>query len=318
MAFYNGSGQGLIAGVADTGAATDYLDLLLKIKNAAVAEGWTVLKDLVNDEPPDRDLMLRGPGTTPGVQPYIGFRTYRDVPDDIYNFFHYCMTGFDNSLAVTQQPGINTIQVDFGTCHWLDPIPYYLMINDRRIHCVVNVDGVWQHFYQGFFLPYGTPAQYPFPQYLGAHTNDPNLRYSTTTGNFRSHLSDPAQVNGMYWDPYGAQRQINGSANGGRLHPAQSPSFNFEGEAPPYTTSPSSVSWTNQRPLRNTPDEFLLWPCIIYKPYRYQAGELDGCFKVAGFSNATGDLVTVNGKTYLMVQDGYRTGFADYFAVLLE
>lgn len=318
MAFYNGSGLGVIAGVADSGVASDFMDLFTTVRDAAVAEGWTVLIDSVYSGS-DRKWMLRGPGTTPGVQPYVGAFTVRDVPSDYYNWKVFCMTGYNAAdTGISTQPGANNLLYDLNVLMWNDPIPYYLMINNRRIHCVINVDGVWQHWYQGFFLPYATPDQYPYPMLVSASISSPGVRYSTTTADFRNGIAHAESENAQIWDPYGAQRIFGNGATEVRMAPEQDPSFNYEGEAPPYTTDPTHLDFANARPCHNQPDEFHLTPFIIYKPYRYIAGEVDGVYKCAGFSNSAGDLVTIGGKTYLMVQDHYRTGFGDYFAVLLE
>jgi hypothetical protein len=282
-----------------------------------VSEGWTALIDAVYSGS-DKDLMLRGPGTTPGIQPYMGIRTYRSVPSDYYNYTHYAMTGYDSGVSVWQQPGVNSILGNIGTLLWNNSIPYYLCVNKRRIQCLVNVDGIWQHFYAGFFLAFGTPAQYPFPQYLGASVNAANQRYSTTAAGFRGHLSFPEGVHAMMWDPLGQQRQIGAGTTDLRLSPAQNPAMDYSGTAPPYTISDFLPEWTNMRPFYNEPNEFFLMPCILYRPYRYIAGQLDGCYKVPGFSNSSGDVVQIGSKYYVMFQDAYRIGFADYCAMLLE
>ena len=46
-------------------------------------------------------------------------------------------------------------------------------------------------------------------------------------------------------------------------------------------------------------------------------GEMDGCFAVPGYANAAENIVTVGGVNHLVVQDVFRTGYSDYWALRL-
>ena len=46
-------------------------------------------------------------------------------------------------------------------------------------------------------------------------------------------------------------------------------------------------------------------------------GEMDGCHAVPGFGNAAENLVRVGGIDHLVVQDVFRTGYGDYWALRL-
>lgn len=46
-------------------------------------------------------------------------------------------------------------------------------------------------------------------------------------------------------------------------------------------------------------------------------GELDGMYSVPGYGNSVENIITANGVDHLVVQDVYRTGYSDYWALKL-
>ncbi|MOA66820.1 hypothetical protein D3C78_1937140 [compost metagenome] len=47
-------------------------------------------------------------------------------------------------------------------------------------------------------------------------------------------------------------------------------------------------------------------------------GELDGIRHITGFNNAVENTLDVDGKTWVVLQDVWRTGFNDYYAMRMD
>ena len=70
-------------------------------------------------------------------------------------------------------------------------------------------------------------------------------------------------------------------------------------------------SWGNN--ARECPDgSYPLLPFILSG-----LGEMDGCYAVPGFNNAAENIISVGGIDHLVVQDVFRTGYSDYWALKL-
>ena len=47
-------------------------------------------------------------------------------------------------------------------------------------------------------------------------------------------------------------------------------------------------------------------------------GELDGVFHITGFNNAVENTFVIDGLTHVVLQDVWRTGFNDYYAIRMD
>jgi hypothetical protein len=47
-------------------------------------------------------------------------------------------------------------------------------------------------------------------------------------------------------------------------------------------------------------------------------GALEGICYITGFDNTVENTLTINGVDYVVMQDVYRTGFPDYYAMRLD
>ena len=72
--------------------------------------------------------------------------------------------------------------------------------------------------------------------------------------------------------------------------------------------------------LRDTGTYYHLMPVEIFdgagKTNLY--GALDGIYHMSGFDNTVENTVTIDGTTYVVIQDVWRTGFNDYYALKME
>ena len=44
---------------------------------------------------------------------------------------------------------------------------------------------------------------------------------------------------------------------------------------------------------------------------------MDGCYAVPGFNNTAENIISINGIDHLVVQEVFRTGYSDYWALKL-
>lgn len=160
---------------SDVGFVTDggseglaHWQMLLKIKTFAEAHGWTTLRYLNPTDGSPRELILLGTGLDGTKQIYIGFRTYHNVGADYYNLSVAGFTGYVSANSFVTQPGY----IESGIPAHNARIDYWLAVNDQRITFGLKVGTpVYEAGYAGFFFPYATPSQYPYPLVIGGMLN---------------------------------------------------------------------------------------------------------------------------------------------------
>jgi hypothetical protein len=277
---------GFVTNTGSEGLA--HWQMLLKIKAFAEANGWTTLRYLTPSDGTPRELIMVGPGLSGDDQIYVGFRTYHDVSADYYNLSSAGFTGYVPTNAFIAQPGY----VECGIPSHNQRIDYWLIVNPQRIAFGLKVGTpVYESGYAGLFLPYATPGQYPYPIVVGGMLSGiPATRYSETTHSM----------------PYkGARAGMRMRfVDGNWLQPACYPWNNTE------------VAGTTNS-VRDTGGVYMLIPVMLWDGSNIY-GELDGIYQISGFNNVVENTITLDGKTYVVIQDVSRTGFVDYYALELS
>lgn len=240
----------------------------------------------------DHEIIMRAPGLAGTEEIYCGIKLYHSETSDYYNCKVAGMTGYVESNPWETQPGISPPS---GVPLHNQSITYWLVANGQRVILAAKVGTpVYESFYLGRFLAYASPGQYPYPHAaIGMLNNATATRFSDTThsmgfkgsvGNCRMRFVDG------FWHTPNAWPWIN--------------------ELLLDATPPPS--------LRESPtDHYPLLPIVLCDGSNIY-GELDGVFQVTGFNNAVENTVTIGGVEHLVVQDVFRTGFRDYFALRLE
>lgn len=262
--------------------------MLLKIKTLAEANGWTTLRYLnptpYTDSTVIRELILQGAGLSGDQQIFIGFRAYQDQTADYYNLSVAGFTGYVSGNAFTAQPGY----FESGVPAHNNRIDYWLAVNAQRIAFGLKVGTpVYEHGYAGYFLPYATPSQYPYPLVVGGMLSGvPGTRFSDTSHSM-PYKGNRANFKARFVD--GTWKQI------------------------------LSQPWANTylSALRDTAGGYTLIPVALYDTSNVY-GELDGIYQISGFNNAVENTLTIGGVPYVVVQDVGRTGFSDYIALRLD
>jgi len=266
-------------------------NLLEHIKNKVAdtafmgsGQEWTVMRyDTSTDT---HELILKGVGLSGTEEIFVGIQAYHDVNADYYNLCVQTFTGYVASNTFDNQPGASG---PIGVPAHNTSITYWLIANAQRIAIAMKVGTpVYETFYIGKFLPYDTPNQYPYPVVaMGMFNGRSAKRFSDTD----------------YFMPY------RGDVQNSKLR-------KLDGT----WITPSSSPWINPNikdALRDTEGNYHILPVELCDNSNI-FGYLDGIGYVSGFNNAVENIVDVNGKQYLVVQDVWRTGFSDYFAMELN
>lgn len=151
---------------------------------------------------------------------------------------------------------------------------------------------VYESAYVGKSLPYGRPSQYPYPVVCSGMLNGtPTTRFSDTTSNHSMGFKGNSARLGLrsndnwvnaYCYPWGNSVLAGGTS------------------------------------LRDSNGNYHLIPIELHDDTANLWGVLDGIFYISGFNNAVENTLTIAGSTYVVIQDVFRTGFSDYYAMRLD
>jgi hypothetical protein len=305
--------------------ASDYKDLLLRLKNFASgvgmgAEAWTVMRySAPGGAGSTHELILRGPGLGATDQIFVGISTFENATADYFNWRLAGMTGFNNALAFGAQPGY---MGNVFNSLWNSPIPYWFVANGRRIIIVAKISTFFVMTYLGFINQYPSPSQYPYPLLIGG-----NMAWSP----------EPALTDGSWRWSSGSVLNTNfPMAYFGSPVPVQENSVSCRLRTP---NGVWKAFWTGQNGFYNDNDASGIWPymqgmvnlqqnlgpgnqspllpIILHDNIPEVYGELDGVLATSGQAIASEDLITESGDDHLVVQNVMRTGRNNYCAVRL-
>lgn len=233
----------------------------------------------------NHELILRGPGLSGADEIYVGITAYHNVGADYYNLAVAGFTGYVPGNTFDTQPGASNVM---GVPAHNLAIDYWLIANGQRIAVVMKVGTpVYESFYIGKFFPYATPSQYPYPLVCaGMLGSKSGTRYSDTSHSM-GYKGNRSNFKMRFVD--GAWKQVGVS---------------------PYN------DWAGS--LRSTETDTYQLHQLELMDGSNIYGALDGIFHVTGFNNVVENTITVGTDTYLVVQDVWRTGFGDYFAMRLN
>lgn len=282
----------------ETGTATNYLDLLDKLRLfastnstlVAAGEDWSVERWTGGNE-----LILKGPGLAAADEIYVGIQTFYSTPSDYFNWTLMGATGYVSGNLFTAQPGISTLKY---TYLWNSSIPYWFVGSGRRLIVVAKISTVYQMAYLGLILPYTLPGQWPYPLAVGGTGTVSTLRWSSVAD---SHTA--------FWAGYITSPLDLRLGSGTWVHPVDNGSVRL---SPDYNQAGPST-------LITCPGgDYPILPKVIASSSPINTyGELDGVFHTSGYSAASEDTVTVGTDDYLIVQDVFRTGIKNFCAVKL-
>ena len=308
-----------------TDTATDYLDLLDRLRTFALANGWTSLRYDINDQGgSERQLILKGTGLSGADEIFIGIDTQRNVADDWYNWRCNGLLGFNAEMTFLNQPGsLNFSAAPYlPRLHlWNDSIKYWFIANGRRIIVVAKISTVYQLGYLGWINPYLPPSAMPYPLMIaGTSTASSGERWSVADATHSFGVMQPncaesdilanPRSSCRFW--FGEWHGIQNSYNGATNSPTD-----WKGLWPYVQYSHFAF---NKLRANFSDGSYQLAPIIpsFHYPSPQIFGELDGVYFVSGYGNAAENIITIDTVDYLVVQNVYRTGQFDYCAVRLS
>lgn len=300
-----------------SGTATDHDDLLTQIVNfvtdsyeMGIDDVWELETDRASTAyTGEREVWLKGPGVS-GVPVYVGITTRTDTGEDYFNFETRIASNFVESSSFVDQLSISPTT---GVLLRNATIPYWVVANRRNIRLVARVGTVYQTAYWGFSLPYAQPSQWPDAYVNAGMWTDGGTRFSSESDS-HNFMADPYHTAASGWS---GSIYLKTFANGWQ-------GFNHRDTSSNNRVWPRVTYWnstTNMTDILRFDQERVLFPLIMWRtdndnPLVY--GELEGVYWLSGQGLASEDELTINGDTYLAVQNAFRTGVSDFIAVKLE
>lgn len=314
-----------------TGTATDYVDLLDKLRLYLVAQGWTQLQWAAGTVAGGGgNLVVRGPGAGAGKQVFLEIFTYADPGSQHYCWRNRGMTDWNSGEAEGLHAGSLPFSCYFAL--WQNSINYWLYVNDRRFILVTKMGTIYNSMYAGFFLPFALPASYPFPLYVSGGRWEPHA-YNDVKSSYRFFV-DPGgnttdgqtaafsrEANGN-WLPM--MNHLDGTSNErqysygrsrdhGFVHPY---SFGEQNNSTANTVSDRAGLQLLNNMVRTRQDEAPLWPVTLGCNLRPPLGVLDGAYAFPGTGLVSEQTVTVGARTFRAFQNIHRNSGDDF--VLIE
>lgn len=321
----------------ETGTATNHSDLFAKLKtflttNAALVsagQNWSQVWSAPTGAPNMTDCVLSGPGLAGTESIMVGLSLVADVPEDSYYIAARGMTGWlPEGIGIGDHINRSSL---VGMYVDSNPMTYWFVANGRRFVAVVKISTVFEAMYGGLFLPYSTPTQYPYPLFIGGSRGDvvlspPNWRsvlsdhthfISPSTGTFPNRDSQAWML-----DPAG--QWIRGYNSGNDLGSPKigiAPEQFFDGMLVSKlgTGSNYGYDYVRQRTTQGYGGSYMLTPVTLVQqtPTDQTFGVLQGIYRVPGILNAAENIITVGGVDHLVVQNCFRAGTGDYWALAL-
>lgn len=294
--------------ISDGGAtphATDYADLLAKLVTFASANGWTVVEN-TSDK-----VVLQGVGSG-SDEIFVAIQKYGNVGTDSYGWRVNGYTGYQVGATFYDQSGAIQMNEVGGVGMtampgWNSTTPYWFIVSGRRIIVVTKVSTTYQACYLGFYLPFASPNQYPYPLTIGGS-------YIGSSGQSEPRWSGTGSQSSQFWTGL----NLAGSSlfvrmpGGGWYSPVNGTSTGMF----PYNQADVG------RMRQGLDDEAILSPIELQQSTGSPAthnrlGELDGVYHVSGFGVSAEDVVTIDANDYVIIPNVYRSGATDYVAFKL-
>jgi hypothetical protein len=274
------------------------------VANTAVTGNDKWIVDRYNPFSSDLELIWHGVGLAGSDLIYTGFRVGEVPASQQYWWELRGFTGFSTSDTWTSQPGSS---LSYYSMFWDQAMRYWIAVSGRRAIVAAQVSTTYHCLYSGFFLPYSTPAEYPYPLYVCGEYNAQKAYNDTTLNGFFDSGGGGTGIQS------GALRLV-----GGTWLEMQQNSSAF-GNVWPYSPLSQGQDWLLN--LEDNADVYPLFPMNILNHYSGSTkisidvlGYLDGAMAVPGFGLASEDTITDGGDTYTILQNVQRTGRANFWA----
>lgn len=320
-----------------SGTATDHYDLIKKLRTYLIAQGWTELAWTDGGSVTAQStLKIRGPGAGAGKEVFFNVRTFADAANNIYSWEMRVACAYSAAAPWGTQLGENPNNCYFNLSNL--SLNYWFYVNDRRVIVVAKTGTNYVSMHAGFVLPFGTPAQYPFPLYLCGDYNIPT-QFSLNNAS-RRHCFDPgnrsdtqpnawARSADNVWYPIA--NHINssntnwaaGSAKGQRgwvwpFHAGGATNGNI-GSNNPWSWNGGGLTgdhaWDGEFMQPTQQGERMLMPIMVCGGDIGPFGVMDGAYAVGGAGLATEGTITIGARTFRVFQNVQRNSPDDFYCI---
>ena len=276
------------------------------------------------------EWISHGPGLGGGLSIHgIMNTTFDNANDRFFVALRSCDSYASGSVTLAQP---NISPVVFIHLRKSSPMPFWLCVNGDRLVGACKAAGVYEWFHIGYLSIFGTPGNHPRPVFVGGTSTRGNIGTSDTDTGHRAFFSpglhsagatgegacfrwvDGTWYRGFYnYDASGAQ---GGSGKTGAIIPY--------GSTGSDSGAASIGDWNGfmQKVVAalGTGNYQLLPVTLVFKttPQNAIVGDFQGIKAISGNSQASENLVTIGGDTYIVLQDTFRTSRAAYAALKLE
>lgn len=314
----------------ETGTATDHVDMYNRLYDFLTAntdlmnagQNWSLAWNQPGASYPyaagqtNSDIVLKGPGNAGLDEVYVGLRLDADTNADRFGIWFAGCQG-----VVTANPAFDQHVNSASAMHM--PLAdfamdYWFVADGRRFVVVAKVSTVFVSAYEGLFLPYATPQEYPYPMISSGCSRQAKRWSDENAGH--THFCMPYHPRSYEdYDSYsydeGLLRVMSPSGEWVLFNNRSSNYVVF-----PWTSANGGVSFTGSQVSLLGGSQLLTPASLVGDGSRLNGalGVLDGVFHVTGFGNAAENLVNIDGTDYLVVQNMFRTGFTDYWALRLD
>lgn len=313
----------------ETGFAESHTDLLAKLKTficdtmTPSGDRWVVQRNVTTAG--SEELIVRGVGSGTD-QIYVGLKAFSDAGTDNYGLILNGFTGFNTALSFYDQPGAMQISQTPPVLPLLKSIPananaikYWFIASSRRFIIIARTGTVYHQAYLGWFLPYGTPLQYPYPLVVGGsgmlNSLGVPVKQNESTNQVHAFWKPIDAVNtiGNYPNNFGTL-SFRDAAGAWKRPVLSNGGLNSSGGSGtwPYVEAIRNArsSYNNMRP--NLDGTYTLGPIIIVEGSPANMwGEFDSIKHTTGNNLTSEDIITIGSDNWLVVQNVFRTSDSD-------
>lgn len=254
-----------------------------------------------------KECVLKNSGLSYLANIAVGLREFQYVTETLYGLNLNGYLSYDEVSWNEDKLVHNLDNYDTTRKHWSElpkvtlndtNMTYWISSTKNRIIAVVKVSAsVYECFYIGHGIAFSAPSLYPNPlAIIGTSTG--NISFSDTTTNHK-FIIDPADSTAWFIiDNYNNYR-----------HAAQ-------GTNDPKVLPKSQSAGTSGTIGKTSNNKVISESCYVYDENTgFLLFELDGVKFCPCSGLQSEDTITDGSKTYFVVQDIHRTGFADYAAI---
>jgi len=267
-------------------------------------------------------LILEAPGNDGDSQIFVGMHAFERQDADYFNWELITFDGYNASAHLYQQAGC---QRRLYLPLWDASLPYWFICDGRRVVVIAKISTQYEMAYLGFFDPYFSPQQWPYPMAHGGSLaltdalptwENTQYRWSNSSNNHRMPThSDPGTAGSVTVGHYQLRsRNLDGSWDGYEASIVDSIL------ATPGATK--GIIWPYRCGISlldtNLDDSHTLWPVMLCHWAPNTLGQLSGLCALSGQDLTAETLLRSGAIDWMVLPNITRTDRDDFLAVALD